>query len=427
MGHMAFPGRDFMYCAHIVFFIGPIRFVQAPPNAYVLYTFPNITPMARTKQTARAATVAGKAPRQTLARKAARKFGPVVQAYKGPAISLTGTTTWWENGAHKEYDVKIYRGVRVFVDPKDANTKDPQGPRNQHFPLLVVEYPEDGSFWWGLLTWLPPDEGASEAEQDQLGIIHWTDSGEPTLVKLELDGPLPENYFALEAFHRSFGYKEQVAKSSPVVDGQEATQVWEEDGAEVTFPSKVSREVTIKVPVSRKKTEVNEWSAHFNQDKVGIITGAPSFKAFKYSTYKYPEQLWWMVFVPSQELGVTFGTVGFKEARNGGFQYIGDVTPTQHPALATGLAAQPLCEVAEAAPPMGQWSGEAGPSNRVAAAVVTPTPRSPYPVATRTPPPLTTPRTPSEGSTSPDDIISEGPATPAKGAARKRSREGSFK
>ena len=67
-----------------------------------------------------------------------------------------------------------------------------------------------------------------------------------------------------------------------------------------------------------------------------------------------------MVFVPSQELGVTFGTVGIKEARYGGFQYIGDMTPTQHPALATGLAAQPLSEVAEAAPPMGQWSGEAG-------------------------------------------------------------------
>ena len=108
--------------------------------------------MARTKRTARAATVAGKAPRQTLARNAARKLGPVVQAYKGPAISLIGTTTSWENGARKEYDVKIDRGVRVFVDPKEAKTKDPQGPRNQHFSLIVVEYPEDGSFWWGLLT-----------------------------------------------------------------------------------------------------------------------------------------------------------------------------------------------------------------------------------------------------------------------------------
>ena len=159
--------------------------------------------MARTKQTARAATVAGKEPRQILARKAARNFGPVVQAYKGPAISLSGTTTWWENGARKEYDVNIYRGIRVFVDPIESNTKDPQGPRNQHFPLIVVEYPEDGSFWWGLLNWLPPDEGASEAEHDQLGIIHWTDSGEPTLLELELDVPIHENYFAVEALYRS--------------------------------------------------------------------------------------------------------------------------------------------------------------------------------------------------------------------------------
>ena len=182
-----------------------------------------------------------------------------------------------------------------------------------------MEYPEDESIWCGLLTWLPPDVGASEAEQDQLGIIHWNDSGEPTIVELELDGPLPENDFALEAFHRSFGYKKQVAKSSPVVDGQEATEVWEEDGAQVTFPSKVLRKVTIKVPVSRKKSQVIEWSAHFNQDKVGIITGAPSFKAFNFSTFKYPEQLWWMVFVPSQELGLTCGTLGIKDARNGGF------------------------------------------------------------------------------------------------------------
>ena len=110
-------------------------------QTFVLSTFPNITSMARTKQTARAATVAGKAPRKTLSKKAARKFGPVVQAYKGPAICLTGTSTWWETGARTEYDVKINRGMRIFVDPKEANTKNPQGPRNQHFPLIVVEYP----------------------------------------------------------------------------------------------------------------------------------------------------------------------------------------------------------------------------------------------------------------------------------------------
>ena len=34
------------------------------------------------------------------------------------------------------------------------------------------------------------------------------------------------------------------------------------------------------MPLFRMKTKVNEWSAHFNLDKVGIMTGAPSFKAF---------------------------------------------------------------------------------------------------------------------------------------------------
>ena len=64
MSHVAFLGRDYLKCAQIAFFIEPIRFVQPQPKAHVFSTFPHIILMSRTKQTARAATAAGKAPRQ---------------------------------------------------------------------------------------------------------------------------------------------------------------------------------------------------------------------------------------------------------------------------------------------------------------------------------------------------------------------------
>ena len=76
MSHVAFPGRDYMKCAQIAFLIQPICFVQPQPKANVFSTFPNIILMSRTKQTARAATAAGKAPRQC----------------EGPATSASGAS-----------------------------------------------------------------------------------------------------------------------------------------------------------------------------------------------------------------------------------------------------------------------------------------------------------------------------------------------
>jgi len=220
-----------------------------------------------------------------------------------PPEPLELQALWELRGRLKAQEVIITRSFNVYANdvPKESG---PGLIRQNVFPLVVVEYPEDRLKMWGMLCILP-----SDSDEECLHVIHWEDDGGATAVPLQTkkgDTIAPANLpvfsqiSASEDLPRGFLAARIVLESTklPNEDKRSFTQSWFDNGPD-------------KEPVIWKGRTEEILQLNLLNEAYPDIQGLPTFYGCQFpkepllpGVKKRPT--WWMVFGFEEEWSVSY-------------------------------------------------------------------------------------------------------------------------